>query len=445
LQGELAKTISHMSEIEWAKVLLVMPEETIFEEDKKEPSASVLVHLKQGKKLKEEQIEGILYLVASSVEGLDSGQVTIVDSKGKVLSPGDNRDLYSTQLNITQIEHQKEIEQDLEQKVTQLLEKIIGHKKVITKVSVQLSSQQVEKTEESYNPDQTVVRSEHITKEESEGERAYFNNLGAVQSNNQINATNPRFSKNDEVINYELSKAVQHIIELPGQIERLTVAVLVDGIYEMKDGKKIFMPRSEEEIKKIENLVENAVGFNRERGDRVEVTNIQFTEPPIDIEKPPSWVTEFLNNLLRQKPVMLLKLLTKLVIVILILAFIVRPILHWLNDMVPKPEPKPSEAVIEAGVREHGLSAEEIELAQLESQLAESQTPEEMAKMAREELYKKYGLKKFGLDIDSYQDEVIFDAVKQLQEYAKAEPKRIAQLTREWLIEESQLNAGPPK
>ncbi|MGA1868781.1 MAG: flagellar basal-body MS-ring/collar protein FliF [bacterium] len=442
LQGELGKTISHISEIEWAKVLLVMPEDTIFEEDQKKPSASVLIRLKRGKKLKEDQIEGILYLVASSVEGLESEQVTIVDSDGKVLSPGGNKNLYSSQLNVTQIEHQKEIEQNLEKKVTHLLEKIIGEKNVITKVSVQLSSQQVEKTEESYNPDQTVVRSEHLIKEESEGERAYFNNLGTLESTNQINTTNPRFSKNDEVINYELSKAIEHVIELPGQIERLTVAVLVDGTYEIKDENKVFIPRTDEEIQKIKTLVENAVGFNPKRGDRVEVTNIQFTQPEIEMGKQPSWFKVFLQDLLSQKPVMLLKLATKIIIIILILTFIVRPILQWLNDMVPKPEPAPISEEAESIETEEETGDELSELASLERELADAQTPEEMAKAAREELYRKYGLKKFGLDIDSYQDEVLLEAVRALQEYAKKEPKRIAQLTREWLIEESQLNAG---
>ena len=282
LQGELARTISSLNEIKWARVHIVMPKESLFTEEKKKPSASVLLKLTPNQTLPESQVRAITYLVASSVPELDPKDVVVVDTNGHMLAGG-RKGVFSGEWVGEKLKIQHQLETQLEQKVRELLERAVGPGKVIAKVSVDMDFSQIEKTQELYDPDQVVVRSEQQTEENAIGNETapvgvpgVFSNLpqNQKQASNGTNTSPFQQKRINRVVNYEISKTIQHITNPMGKIKRISVAVLVDGIHK---GDK-YIPRPEEEMAKLKAIVEKAVGFSKVRGDQIEVVNVPFDQ-----------------------------------------------------------------------------------------------------------------------------------------------------------------------
>ena len=244
LQGELSRTISSLAEIEWARVHLAIPQKSLFIEEEQPPTASVAIRLTPNTRLNKNQINRIVNLISCSVEGLSLENIKIIDDQGRILSS--NPDDYSNQLSqIAKIEYQSRIEENLEKKITSMLEKALGENKVISKASVVLNLKRVESSEEKFDPDRTVVKSEQRTQESAQGQTAVTPGAG----------NNSNYKKSDENIKYELTKATNHIIEMPGQIIRLSIAVLVDGSYEKTGQETKYIPRTPEEIKNSQTIV----------------------------------------------------------------------------------------------------------------------------------------------------------------------------------------------
>ncbi|NOS80207.1 MAG: flagellar M-ring protein FliF [Nitrospira sp.] len=299
LQGELARTIAQMPEIERARVHLATPERRLFGNDENHARASIVVSLRNGQALAKTQVNGIVHLVASSVEGLQTKDVTVVDGHGRLLSSAAGGD-DAAGLTGSQLEHQRTVEKDIETRIQTMLERIVGQSKAVVRVSSVLDFRKIETTEERYDPNGQVVRSEQRGQEKSNGANGLSGGVPGVQSNlppatdqepAQTSSTNNQ-TKN-ETVNYEISRTVSRIVESSGSIKQLSVAVLVDGIYEAAkasaDGKpavdqvKKYVARSEEDMKRIEEIVKKAMGYSAERQDQVQVTNVQFdigTEEP---------------------------------------------------------------------------------------------------------------------------------------------------------------------
>jgi flagellar M-ring protein FliF len=262
LEGELARTIVTIEEVEAARVHLVVPEKALFKEDEKPATASVVLKLKNGKPLKAETVQGIAHLVSSSVEGLEAGNVTIVDSRGQLLSDV-HRPNSVAAMTATQYEMQQRVESYIGQKAQALLESIVGSGNALVQVNAELDFRQVERTLEQYDPDKTAVRSEQISEEKS-----------------STGDSLPPATHSSTVTNYEVNKTVEHIIENVGNIKRLTVAALVNGVPTtiMRDGQKVteIQPRPETEMRQLTDLVRKAVGFDAVRNDEVSVTNLTF-------------------------------------------------------------------------------------------------------------------------------------------------------------------------
>jgi flagellar M-ring protein FliF len=292
MQGELARTISELTEVEHARVHLVVPEKALFSEKKEQASASVVLKLRGGRALSQNQVQGIVHLVASSVEGLNPQNVTIVDTGGNVLSRP-SEDPYGTHLTNYQTEYQRNLEKSFEERVQSMLERAVGPGKVVVRVSGTLDFKQVERTEEKYDPDTTAVRSEQRVQENSSGSAVtasgvpgVVSNLpGAKNENPQAaggkGGNSSQSNKTQETINYEINKTVNHILEPVGTLKQLSAAVLIDGSYEAikgADGKetKKYIPRTDEELRKYEEIVKRSIGYNAERGDQVEVVSIPF-------------------------------------------------------------------------------------------------------------------------------------------------------------------------
>ncbi|HDJ30526.1 MAG TPA: flagellar M-ring protein FliF, partial [bacterium] len=284
LQGELARTISSLNEVKWARVHIVMPEETLFTTEKKHPSASVLLKLNPGQHLSHEQIKAITYLVAASIPQLQPEEVVIVDNRGNMLAGG-RKDAYAGEWLTETLRIQHRLESQLEQKIKDLLERVVGAGKVVAKVSVEMDFSKLEKTKESYDPETKVPRSEQIIEEVSSGSETIpagipgvVSNLPQTQASSTTKNTPFQRRKTNKIVNYELTKTIQHISEPMGKIRKISAAVLVDGIYKEIQGEMKYFPRNEEEMQKFKAIVEKAIGFSKERGDQVEVVNVPFNQ-----------------------------------------------------------------------------------------------------------------------------------------------------------------------
>jgi flagellar M-ring protein FliF len=347
LQGELARTIGQLAQVERVRVHLVIPEKRLFATEQKPAQAAVVLTLKRGTPLGGSQVQGIVHLVASSVEGLEPGQVTVVDNHGQVLSQ--NSADGDAQLSASQIETQRRVERDLEQRVQTMLDQVLGRDKSVIRVTAPLEFRQVEITEESFDPNSQVVRSENRSQEKVLEAGAALGVPG-VRTNvpNALPASEggrPKEAKRkNETLNYEVNRKVSKIIEPTGAVKRLSVAVLVDGTYEAAQGAggkaeesstgKKYVPRSEHEIQNLVQIVKKAVGFSEERGDQIEVVNVPFESPAI-LEGEGS-VTEGVQSFLAAwggflKPVLFF------VLGVMVLWFVVRPMA--LNLSKPAAEP----------------------------------------------------------------------------------------------------------
>ena len=261
LEGELQRTIEDLDEVKSARVHLVIPEHTIFLDEQKPVTASVVIRPIIGRELNKDQIRGITHLVSSSVEGLKPQNISIVDIDGKLLSSpfaGDESAMASSQNR----ELQQNVERYLENKVNQMLAGLFGQSKAMVKIAAELDFDHVESQIEKYDPEGRVIRSEERNEE------------------NIKNAPDGDRQNERSLTNYEIDKTVQRVVQEVGNVKRLTVSVAVDGKYEAGDGGKMsFVDRTPEELQKIEDLVKNAVGYDLARGDQITVTSLQFDNP----------------------------------------------------------------------------------------------------------------------------------------------------------------------
>ncbi|HID95616.1 MAG TPA: flagellar M-ring protein FliF, partial [Candidatus Latescibacteria bacterium] len=250
LEGELTKTIQQMEGVQAVRVHIVIPEQRLFKESQREPTASVVLKLRKTSSLSPRQIRGITHLVASSVEGLKPSGITIVDYNGNLLSSGTGGDQISA-LSQDQFQLQSSVEAYLERKAQSLLDGVIGPGRSIVRVRATLDFERVEKTIEQYDPDRTAIRSEQKTEE---------------------NSTNSG-RKENTVINYEVNKTLQHIVSSVGNIKKLSIALIIDT--NSTDSNGAVVTRSQEEIAELSDIVKRAVGFVSER-DQFEVASMAF-------------------------------------------------------------------------------------------------------------------------------------------------------------------------
>jgi len=284
LQGELSRTISEFPQVEKARVHLVMPHKSLFIEDQLPPSASVVLKLKDKGTLEAKQIQGIVNLVSMSVEGLDKKRITITDMNGQPLYIPEDES--TPGLSTTQLDYKAQMERKLERRIEELLMPVVGPQKVIARGNADLDFSQKTIRKEMYDPNATVVRSENRSEETTQGRAAIDG--GAPEANFRGDGFAGTQSTQDSTreartTSYEINKEEQSIVSPVGELQRLSVAVIVDGTY-AKDaqGQMAYTPRSAEEMQRIQNLVRSAVGFDRNRGDAVEVSNISFGAPELE-------------------------------------------------------------------------------------------------------------------------------------------------------------------
>jgi flagellar M-ring protein FliF len=284
LEGELARTISSLDPVKSARVHLVLPQRELFSRESREASASVFIHLKGGAMLDRQQISGIQSLIASAVPDLKAKNVSLIDSVGNLLAQGGQEDeaLFANKAE----EQQRKYEQKIMTTVEDLVGRTVGFGKVRVSANALMNFDRVSEAQESYNPEGQVVRSTSTTEESSAEKEAASNNV-SVQNNlpgggaDMLGDNGPTSNSNrtEETTNYEISKTTKNLVRETGQVTRLSVAVLIDGTYTTDaEGKKTYQPRSEQELDRIAALVRSAIGFDANRGDTLEVVNMQFAE-----------------------------------------------------------------------------------------------------------------------------------------------------------------------
>jgi flagellar M-ring protein FliF len=286
LQGELTRTISEFPSVESARVHIVMPHRSLFVEERQSPSASVVLKLKRpNSKPDQKEINAILNMTIMAVEGLDKAHVSITDNGGKVLYQPEEDDLAGT--GKTQMEYRLQVQRNLERRIEEMLQPLFGQGRVIAKVNADMDYSQKTIRREFFDPEKTAVRSEQRSEESQQG-RANLE-AGAPDANFRGDGitgsvSNQNGSRETRTTNYEINKEEQQIVSSVGDLRRLTVAVIIDGTYEKMDGAWTFMPRSKDELERVRQLVSNAVGFDKARGDSLEVSSAPFTasEPPKD-------------------------------------------------------------------------------------------------------------------------------------------------------------------
>ena len=300
LQGELARTIEQVEGVEKARVQLAIPERrTLLRKDDRRTTASIVTRLRAGWDLDASQVRGIVHLVASSVEGLDVSQVTLVDNHGRLLAPQADMD-FAGRGGGPALGAERRLEAQLEEQIESILGRTVGLGRVVAKVSAELDWTQTEQTQELYDPDSQVARSTQIDSESNSdsvregGVAGIAANTPDVQPAEGPLATGSASTRTSETVNYEISKTVSRSVLPSGRVERLSIAVLVDGkpvapapAEGAGEGEETggFAPWSAEELVEFEELAKRAVGFDVQRGDEISVINSPFIE--IDTEGEP--------------------------------------------------------------------------------------------------------------------------------------------------------------
>jgi flagellar M-ring protein FliF len=281
LEGELARTIKSIGRVQAARVHLVMPEKRLFTRDREPPSASIA--LKLAGDLDLGQIRAIRHLAASAVEGLKPERISIVDERGRLLADGARGD---DAAGVGLEERQIGIERRMRTQLEEIVAGVVGAGRARVQVAAELDVNRVESRSESYDPESRVVRS---TQTRSESAQTAGEDKGVSVGNElpganaQAAAPTPKdaSSKNEETTNYEISRTTRTEVLESGRVKRLSVAVLVDGSYARgANGAPTYQPRPQEELDRIAALVRTAIGFDKNRGDQIEVVNLRFADPP---------------------------------------------------------------------------------------------------------------------------------------------------------------------
>jgi flagellar M-ring protein FliF len=360
LEGELARTIRSLDRVSAARVHLVIPERQLFARDRQDPSAAIVLRVRSS--LEPQQVRAIRHLVASAVRGLKPQRVSIVDEQGRLLADGIGNDAGGIAEGLD--ERHSVFEQRLKQQIESIISSVVGAGRARVQVSAELDYSRIQQTSDTFDPESKVIRSTQSREEAAQSGEAQREEGVSVANelpggNQQRGARDGGAAgrsdankKSEEVVNYEISRTTRTETIEAGRVKRISVAVLVDGIYTKgNSGEAGYQPRPKEEIDRITALVRSAIGFDQKRGDQVEVVNLRFAEvpgtPPITEEGWMSFLRFTTDDIMQAINLVIVTILS-----LLVLLFVVRPLVRRIvtpdesvGEARATPEPAPALAM----------------------------------------------------------------------------------------------------
>ena len=344
LEQELARTISSLQQVAAARVHIAVARNSSFVRDRSPGSASVFLQMKPGRRLASEQVTAIVNLVASSLPDIDASQVTVVDQQGRLLSSPQGQDEFAARDQ--QVEFTRQFEESYSQRIEALIAPLVGVGRVRAEVSAQFDMSAVEEAREQYSPDSQIVRSEQVSEDRRAGTGGAAGVPGSLSNQPQGRAPNAvvaNESKQDgstqSTRNYEIDRTIAYTRQPAGRLKRISVAVLVDNVHvKGKDGKLTEVALTPEQISRVTTLVKDAVGFDEERGDSVNVVNSAWSGDPRvaagELESLPVWEQPWARDAA--------KLLIGLIALLALVFAVLRPLARQFAGVLSAPSPLPS-------------------------------------------------------------------------------------------------------
>lgn len=427
LEGEMARTVATLSPVETARVHLVLPKRELFARTQNPATASVFVKLKTGAQLTRENIQAVQHLIAASVPNLEPSQISIIDDKGKLLARGMGSD--SNELLMATAEEKKlAYEGRLARTVEDLLGRTIGYGRVRAEVNADLDFDRITTQSEIYDPESQVIRSTQTVNENNESQdrdplqpvtvdqnlptAQAGSNAGPISSNKQ--------ARTEETINYEISRTTKNHVRETGQVRRLSVAVLVDGVYtpDPDGGRPSYQPRSEQDLESIRALVRSAVGLDAVRGDTLEVINMRFWSPEDD-QPPPQ---EVFLGMTKDDLFRIAEMVVLGIVAVLIILLVIRPLISRAFERAEVEEDEEMDRLLtdQSGMPA-ALAAPTGALAQ-DLALEAAQADEELEQM---------------IDINRVEGRVRASSLRKVGEIVEKHPEEAVSILRNWLYQES--------
>jgi len=424
LEGELARTIRSLDRVQDARVHLVMPDRPLFARDKVDATASIV--LKVRGTLEQHQVRAIRHLVAGAVNGLRPERVSVVDERGQLLADGASNDPNGG--DVSSDERQAAFEKRLRSQVEAIVSSVVGPNHARVQVAADFDFNRVTQTSDKYDPEGRVVRSSQTREETSAVNDGKENQ---VTVGNEIPggarppapgaenaASRDESRKSEEIVNYEISKTTKTEVLEGGRLNRVSVAVLVDGTYGKNDkGESTYQPRSKEELDQIATLVRSAIGFSQKRGDQVEIVNLRFAETAAaPITEPSGWLSAFQftkDDIMRAIEMVVMGLLG-FVVVFMVVRPLVRRIIT--PDQRPVPALPPGGMFGDGPPLDPGLAP----IPAIASGDALKSDPNQTSKM---------------IDLAQVQGQVHAQSVQKVGEIADKNPGETVSIIRQWLHE----------
>nr|WP_247893413.1 flagellar basal-body MS-ring/collar protein FliF [Azospirillum endophyticum] len=426
LEGEMARTVQTLNGVQQARVHLVLPKRELFARQQNPATASVFLKLRPGTQLSRENIQAIQQLIAASVPNLDPNRISIVDDKGKLLARGTGSDTAEAMMASAE-EKKQAYEGRLARTIEDLLGRTLGYGKVRAEVSADLDFDRITTQSEIFDPESQVVRSTQTVTESNESSDrdplapvTVDQNLPTAQASSSASPlSSNKSNRNEETINYEITKTTKSHVREAGQVRRLSVAVLVDGTYQLsKDAPPAYQPRSEQEVESIKALVRSAVGLDAVRGDSLEVINMRFWSPDDDIQKP----EELFMGMTKDDLFRIAEMVVLGIVAVLIILLVIRPLISRAFEKAEMQEEDEMDRLLtdQAGMPA-ALAAPTGALAQ-DLALEAAQADEELEQM---------------IDINRVEGRVRASSLRKVGEIVDKHPEEAVSILRNWLYQES--------
>jgi len=409
LEGELARTIRAIDRIQAARVHLVLPERPLFSRETPEPSASIVLRVRGS--LEAQQIRAIRHLVASAVNGLKPQRVSIVDESGQLLADGASTDADQAIGD----ERRTAFERRMRKQVEDIVSSVVGSGRARVQLSADFDFNKITQTSDTFDPEGRVLRSSQTREESSvtadnNGQVTVNNELPGNQSGGNAVAARDQSKKTEETNNYEISRTTKTEVTEIGRVNRISVAVLVDGIYSKNEkGELVYQDRSKEQLDRIAAVVRSAIGFDQKRGDQVEVVNLRFAEAPT--AAPINEPTGFLGTLQFTKDDVMyfVELGVMMLLGLVVLFMVIRPLVK---------------RILASG-----------EVAALASALAAPALTSDAVPAGSGQALMHGGATANAIDVATIQGQVHAQSVHRVGELAERNPNETVAIIRQWLSE----------